>query len=139
MKAKFILEILCFLLVLLFVYAGFSKLMDYNAFKAQLSNSPFIKNAAGILAWVLPVIEIGSAALLTVRITRLYGLIASMMLLLAFTGYISAMLLSGVHLPCSCGGVIKQLSWNQHLLFNLFFISIAGIGIVLKQKLNYHL
>ena len=139
MKAKFILEIICFLLILLFVYAGCSKLMDYNAFKAQLSASPYIKNAASILAWLLPVIEIASAALLTVRITRLYGLIASMLLLLAFTGYISAMLLSGVHLPCSCGGVIKQLSWNQHLLFNLFFIMVSGIGIVLRQKLRYRL
>ena len=43
MKQKVTIEIISFLLILLFVYAVSSKLFDYNTFKIQLSNSPFLK------------------------------------------------------------------------------------------------
>ncbi len=72
--------------------------------------------------------------MLTVKGTRKYGLWASFILLMIFTFYISGMLLSGEHLPCSCGGIIRELSWRQHLIFNLFFITLSLTGIVLERK-----
>lgn len=39
-------------------------------------------------------------------------------------------------LPCSCGGVIALLSWKQHIAFNLFFLSLAVIGIYLEQQIT---
>ncbi|WP_442892031.1 hypothetical protein [Chryseobacterium sp. VD8] len=43
-------------------------------------------------------------------------------------------------MPCSCGGVIKNLTWPQHLIFNLFFVVITSLAIrVNKKNLSDHL
>ena len=139
MKQKVTIEIISFLLILLFVYAAFSKLLEYDSFKIQLVNSPFLKPVSGIIVWLVPAIELIIAVMLTVTYTRKKGLYVSFILLLIFTLYIAGMLLSGINLPCSCGGILQQLTWKQHLLFNLFFIILAFVGIVMerKEKLKY--
>ncbi len=134
MKQKIAIEIISSLLILLFVYAASSKLIDYNAFKVQLKNSLWLMPFATIIVWLVPAIELLISFILTIKVIRLYGLYASLLILSVFTIYISGMLLSGKHLPCSCGGVIQQLSWRQHLLFNLFFIILSIAGIVLERK-----
>lgn len=127
-------DIICALLAVLFVYAASSKLFDYNQFRVQLGNSPLIALYAGVIAWVVPTVELVIVLILTVKNTRSYGLQLSLVLLIIFTGYIAGMLLSGTHLPCSCGGVISGLSWKEHLLFNLFFMALNITGIVLEKK-----
>jgi hypothetical protein len=131
-----LMDIISALLILLFVYAASSKLFDYTQFKMQLERSPIIASYAGIIAWLIPTVELTIAAALTVKNIRLYGLYASLFLLFIFTFYIGGMLLSGIHLPCSCGGIIQGFGWGQHLLFNLFFMALSVIGIILwwKQK-----
>jgi len=137
MKSKIFTEVISFFLTLLFVYAATAKLLEYTVFKDQLSLVPLTAPYKNILAWLLPVVELGIAGALTVDNTRFYGLYASLILLIVFTGYIAGMLLSTSRLPCSCGGVISGLSWKGHLLFNLFFIAISIAGIVLKRKEKY--
>jgi len=134
MKQKTAIEIISSLLILLFVYAALSKLFEYNGFKVQLRNSEWLKPIAGIIAWLVPAIELAISLMITVKATRILGLYASLILLLIFTLYIAGMLLSGMRLPCSCGGIIQQLSWKQHLLFNLFFLLLSLIGIVFERK-----
>ena len=134
MNQKTAIEIISSLLILLFVYAALSKLFEYNGFKVQLRNSEWLKPFAGIIAWLVPAIELAISLMITVKATRILGLYASLILLLIFTLYIAGMLLSGMRLPCSCGGIIQQLSWKQHLLFNLFFLLLSLIGIVFERK-----
>jgi hypothetical protein len=133
-KHKVIIEIISFLLTMLFVYAATAKLLDETNFRYQLSLSPLVGSFPGIIAVVLPVIELVTAGLLTVKNTRFYGLLASLVLLTVFTLYIAGMLLSGVHLPCSCGGAISSLSWPEHLLFNFFFLVITIVAFVMEKK-----
>ena len=135
---KHINDIISVLLILLFVYTGMSKLLEYSLLKNQIAQSPLIGAFASV-AWILPVAELIAAGLLTSINTRIYGLYASLLLLIVFTGYIGYMLAFAEHLPCSCGGVLKQLSWKQHIMFNLFFLLLALAGIVLerKQKISY--
>src|SRR5690606_21323683 len=109
------------LLILLFVYAGISKLLDYDTFKFQLGRSPYVTNMAGFVAWALPAGEIIIAVLLIFQRTRLLGLYASFSLMLLFTGYIYTMLNFSHYIPCSCGGVLSEMSWMQHLIFNIVF------------------
>ena len=129
-------EIIYGLLVFLFVYAACSKLFDYAQFRIELSRAPMIAPFGGVIFWLVPATELTTVSLLTVKATRIWGLYASFILLLIFTLYIAAMLLSGENLPCSCGGVINTLSWKQHLIFNIFFMALSIVGIVLwwKQK-----
>ena len=134
MKQKITIEIICSLLILLFVYAAVSKLLNYPLFLSQLRASPFLSPLASIISWLVPTLELMIALLLTVMVTRTIGLFTSFILLLLFTLYIAAMFFSGSHLPCTCGGVIQSLSWKEHLAFNLFFIALSIAGIVLEKK-----
>jgi uncharacterized membrane protein YphA (DoxX/SURF4 family) len=133
-KQKITIEITCSLLILLFIYAAFSKLFDYKTFQQQLKASTLLHPFSAILTWAVPLIEIGTSLLLIIDRTRFFGLYASLLLLLLFTIYIIIMLFSVSHLPCSCGGIIKKLSWSQHIAFNSAFIFLNGISIHLLKK-----
>ena len=136
MKKKIALEIISFLLVLLFTYAAVSKLLDQRVFIFQMGLSPFypVKHFAYILGWMVPCAELLTAALLMFERTRNYGLLASLCLLLAFEIYIGMLLISGWNLPCTCGGVISRLSWKGHLSFNAIFIVLAAYGYLIKNR-----
>jgi hypothetical protein len=122
------------LLVLLFVYTASDKLFHFDVFKNQLERSPFIGGYNQWVAVMLPVCELLIAGMLVFNTTKKIGLYAFLLLMLLFTGYIIAMLLSGKHLPCSCGGVLKQMTWKQHIVFNLFFVGLAITVIVLEYR-----
>ena len=122
-------EIISFLLVFLFVYAAFSKLFNYTDFKNQLSKSPLIHSLYEPVSIILPLTEIVTAVLLCIESTRKTGLVLSFILMTLFTLYIIYMLLFEKHLPCSCGGVLKQMTWKQHLVFNIFFTALAFTGV----------
>ena len=89
-----------------------------------------------IMAWAVPLTELAVAGLLFFVSTRGLGLKASFVLMILFTLYIGYMLVFTPHLPCSCGGVIKQLSWKEHLVFNIALTGLAALGIVLVKKRN---
>jgi putative oxidoreductase len=140
MKQNTAIKIICALLVFLFVYAAVSKLANFAGFRVDMYNQPLPAFAKPILIWAVPIIELIIAALLIFDATRLAGLYASFALTVAFTFYTAVVLLHFFkYIPCSCGGIIKNLSWSQHLVFNLFFVLMALIGIFrypLKTK-NY--
>ncbi|MEI9809094.1 MAG: MauE/DoxX family redox-associated membrane protein [Bacteroidota bacterium] len=133
MRRSFFIELICGLLILLFVYTGLSKLLDYNNFHLQLGKSPFITAFADSVAWSLPTGEILVALALMFRKTRLLGLYTSLFLMTMFTVYIYAMLRYSYDLPCSCGGVISKMSWSQHLWFNTGFVVLSVAGILLQS------
>jgi len=134
MKRNLIIEIISSLLILLFVYTALSKLLDYAAFKNVLSKSPLIGGKAAIVALALPITEGLIAVLLFFPRWRLRGLYGSFAAMTIFTLYLAYMIIFTPKLPCSCGGVLKQMNWNQHLLFNIFFLLASLTGIVLERK-----
>ena len=134
MKRTTIVEIISSLLILLFVYTATSKLLDYNSFKHVLVKSPLIGDVAGIIALALPITEAVVSLLLFIPPTRLWGLYGSFALMSVFTLYLAYMILFTPNLPCSCGGVLRQMTWNQHLVFNIFFLLLSLTGVVLQRK-----
>ena len=134
MLRKRLIDLICALLVFLFVYTSLSKLLDYPSFSRQLSQSPFITRYSSIIAWALPAGELVIALLLIIRQTRLKGLYLSFFLLSLFTCYLVAMLKYSPYIPCSCGGVLQHLSWQAHIVFNIAFIIITIIGVLLQVK-----
>lgn len=127
-------DIICGLLILLFVYAAMSKLLDRQHFQGVLAQMLLIKYVAGFVSVALPLLEGIVCALLFMRTTRLLGLYASFGILVSFTVFIGYMILFSPHLPCNCGGVLEQMSWTQHLVFNLVFIALSAIAIKLYQS-----
>ena len=123
-----------FLLVLLFLYAAFSKLADYGEFRTNLSESPHIGRYASVLAWFIPAAEIYISLMLLFNVTRLNGLYAAFALMLAFTVYIAMLLGSGSELPCECGGILNEMSWETHLVFNCLFVALSGAAALLERR-----
>ncbi|HZH70563.1 MAG TPA: MauE/DoxX family redox-associated membrane protein [Flavobacteriaceae bacterium] len=37
-------------------------------------------------------------------------------------------------MPCSCGGVLEQLGWTEHLAFNIGFMGLGVVGILIENK-----
>jgi len=138
MKKDFIVEIASSLLILLFTYAGLSKILQHDTFVFQmrLSHVLVMKALAGFLSVFIPIVELGIVVLLLLPKTRRKGLLSSLILLVAFSLYISIMLLSGMKLPCTCGGIISKLSWKGHLAFNLFFILISLFALLRSKKVS---
>ncbi|OOQ61930.1 MauE/DoxX family redox-associated membrane protein [Mucilaginibacter pedocola] len=125
------------LLIVLYTYTAFSKLLAFDIFKQQMYNQTLPKWAAGIIIWTLPGVELVTAFLIFKNRSRLYGYIASSILMTLFTGYV-ALVLAGYFgwMPCSCGGVIQSMDWKTHLLFNIFFLllSLTGIYIINRER-----
>jgi len=123
-------------MVLLFTYAGASKLLQQDVFRIQLINVPVIKKYRDIFALTLPIFELLLAVLMIVKHTRVAGLVVSLVTLCIFIAYLSISLLTNSDLPCHCGGVINSLSWKQHIFFNLFFIVVATFGLYTQRSVK---
>ncbi|GAA3586872.1 hypothetical protein GCM10022396_00050 [Flavivirga amylovorans] len=132
------LEFICFLYILLFVYAAMNKLLVFDEFIIQIGQSPVLTAYAGLVAWTVPYLEIIIAVMLIVPRFRLLGLYASFSLMVMFTAYIFIILNFSKSIPCSCGGVLEKLGWTEHLIFNIAFVILAFIGIqIMNGQKNY--
>jgi hypothetical protein len=132
-KKQYVL-LVCNIFIFLFVYTALSKLHEFNLFKSVLQKSPLIGTKSEIVAVLLPAIEILFASFLFIPKTRKMGLYSTSILMSIFTIYIGYMILFTPHLPCSCGGVLKQMTWKQHLIFNLVFTAVSLLAIVMDSK-----
>src|SRR5690606_17797745 len=104
-------------------------------FYNDLLNSPvFNETSAIIVSWILPIIELIIAGLLFSYNFRSTGSYLALGLLLVFSIYIAGILLFSDNIPCSCGGIIKDFTWQQHLIFNFCFILLGSIGVYLNSK-----
>lgn len=133
-RKEILIDIVSALFVVLFTYAAVTKLIDYGKFRVQIGQSSLLTAFAGTVAWLVPAVEIMVAAMLTVLRFRLLGLYASFGLMVMFTAYIVAITRFSEYVPCSCGGVLEKLSWNEHLVFNVVFVALGFVAIILYPK-----
>jgi hypothetical protein len=122
-------ELISSLLIFLFGYTAISKLLSIHRFEAVLEQSPLISSGAALLAWQIPLAELGIVLLLIFSSTRIMGLWMSGIMLFLFTVYLIYMILFSHYLPCSCGGVISTMSWPVHIGFNVLCIGLTVVGL----------
>lgn len=138
-RRQILLEIIVSLLVLLFLYASFSKLLDFRTFIKEMNNQPLPNSWTPFLVWFIPCSEITLSLALIFERTRLSGFYGSLFLMGLFSGYTIIILLHAFsYIPCSCGGIIKRLTWRQHLVLNLFFTGLSIVGIILQRRKSTH-
>ncbi|HEU4789342.1 MAG TPA: DoxX family protein [Flavobacterium sp.] len=125
---------ICYLYILLFTYAAVSKLLDFENFSVQLGQSPLLSAFANVISWLVPLIEILIVLMLVFPRFRLVALFASFNLMLMFTAYIFIVLNFSSFIPCSCGGILEKLGWKEHLIFNIAFILLAIVGILIIRN-----
>jgi len=135
MKKTTLIDIISALFILLFMYTASSKLFDFLQFEGTLAMSPLIgESLAPFAAWAIPIVEILISLMLFFPRSRRMGLWASLFLMIAFTFYIGYIAFVAPHQPCSCGGVIKYMTWKEHFIFNIFFTLLAALGLWLYRK-----
>lgn len=129
----FIEAVPCFF-VLLFIYAGMSKMLDFENFQFQLVQSPIVSAYAGYISYAVIITELLVATLLIISGTRLFALYASMAIMISFTMYIYLILNFSEFVPCSCGGILEKMGWKEHLIFNIFCVIVALCSITVYER-----
>ncbi|MEQ8420635.1 MAG: MauE/DoxX family redox-associated membrane protein [Arenibacter algicola] len=126
-----ILMVISLMFIILFVYTGLAKLLVPNLFYDSILNSPVLggRTMATLASWTLPLSELAVALLLIWKKTRLIGFYGVLGLMLLFTGYTVAIVFFAPYRPCSCGGIISLLSWEQHLVLNAILLLLALLAI----------
>lgn len=137
MKRSLLLDTLSLLFSVLFLYTAISKVLEHDSFVFDLSRDPMIgKTTAVILSVALPLVELAVATLLFIPKTQKYALWMTVALMSAFTIYVRWML----HNPtrhCTCGGVLRQMSWRQHLCFNIVFTILSMTALLIHASLHH--
>lgn len=132
---EILIEIFAYILVLMLLYAGTSKLVIINQFHDQMMESPLIpRPLIPMLAWLIPISEIAIAWLLVFEKTRKVSFYLSFFLMLVFTLYLTKLKIFAENAPCACGGVLGSVGYMEHILFNLFFTFIALYGCIKLGK-----
>lgn len=127
-------RIISYALMLLFVYAATTKLLEWHMFYDTLLNSPWVPGSTLALVLAIGIIITELLIALGLLLHYRWSLYGSLFLLVVFTAYVSYLLLRDSPLPCSCGGVLSLLSWPQHLYFNSFWILMTLLGLRLYPK-----
>lgn len=136
LSKKNILYFLLFCFALLFVYAAISKFLDFEQFQSQLGQSPLLGSYAHIVVWLIPFSELFIAALLFYKSTQRIALLAFYSLMVMFSVYILIILNFTAFIPCSCGGVLDDLGWTEHLIFNAGFVLLAVWALFLQNSIQ---
>lgn len=119
--------------IFLFTYAAVSKLNEYKMFEIQIGQSPILEPFAWMLVWIVPSMELLLAVILFFDRFRFDAMYASVALMSLFTYYIIAATTLTPYVPCSCGGILESMGWNEHLVFNIGFI-VLGVAAILMME-----
>lgn len=130
---RVIIEVICCLFLLLFIYAAVSKLLDFENFRIQIAQSPVTAAYAGILSVLIPSIEILISIFLVIPRYRMHAMLSAYTLMVIFTIYIIIVLNYSSYVPCSCGGILEEMGWIEHLYFNIGFVFLASVAVVLLR------
>lgn len=122
-------QVISFAMMTLMLYAGTVKLINVPLFKEQMAKSPLIPEMLiPYIGYGLPIAEISVALLIILKKTAKTGLLLSFIIMLMFTFYLIFLTSLFENVPCSCGGILGQMSYPVHIIFNVSFTILAWIG-----------
>lgn len=134
LRKNLIIESIAYIFILLFLYTGIMKLIDYDSFHFDLTNAPVIKKLEPILAFAVPITELIIALLLFIPKTKKIGLYSSFIIMTLFTIYVGGILSFLKDKPCTCGGILRSLTWGQHLGLNITLTLLALLALFLLRN-----
>jgi Methylamine utilisation protein MauE len=123
-------------LIILMAYAAVVKGADIGLFQKQIMESPLIPlSITRLVSFIIPASELLGALLLLYQPTRFWGFLLSYFLMLIFSVYLVTLVkLFGANLPCACGGILGQMGYTTHIVFNIFFCIMAFVSTILTVK-----
>lgn len=123
--------------IVLFTYAAVSKILDFQNFQIQIGQSPLLSAFTLVVSYGVPAVEIALVLLLFTSKYRWLGLYGSFFLMVMFTAYIFIILNFSSFIPCSCGGILEKMTWNEHLVFNMLFVALSGVAIIFESQSRF--
>jgi len=133
MRTSVIQNIILATLIIVFLYTGCAKLLNFEAYKETITQSPILKPYAGVVVWMTPCVEFLIAFMLMNRKSRLIGFSAAFIVMILFTIYIVALHYFTDYIACSCGGIFESLPPGLHILLNICLTGIALAGVILNR------
>lgn len=135
MIKKNIIDVICFLISVVFIYAGVFKLFDNYNFVLQLYKSPLLPEFAIVpISIFFPLVEILTGIFIFFEKYKRIALYSSLVLYTLFTAYLIILNLFFIDIPCSCGGILGKMSYEIHIIFNVFFLIITIIALNIHEK-----
>lgn len=131
---KNIVNLVSAIMIIIFVYTAVNKLKDYETFRISLRQSPILHQYSSLVSIIIPIGELFVSLLLIISTTRKAGLLLSAILMSLFTSYIGFIIVTSTNLPCNCGGVIKYLSWKEHLILNTILLILCLYAWILSRN-----
>lgn len=118
----------------LWLFVAYNKITGFDQNIEGMLRQPFPRPFAVFLAYSIPGSELIAALLIGYHRTRLFGLGLSALLMTAFTAYVGLAILQvwSDKLPCNCGLII-QIGWKKHFVFNIFLLLISSWAFVLQR------
>lgn len=130
-----ILTIAQYSFILLWGYTATIKLWNWEQSQREMHLQPFPAWMADILFWLIPFVELAIVYLLINHHTVKRGIQLSVFLLSTFTLYlILALGRAFGKIPCACGGILSNMGHLEHIAFNLLFIAVGIITLVLAHS-----
>lgn len=128
-------EAASYFFILLFCYAAVSKIIDFENFQIQIAQSPLLTAYAGMISYGVIIVELVTVILLLIPLLRITGLFFSLGIMTSFTVYIYMILNYSESIPCSCGGILEKMDWDQHFVFNIV-CTILALTVVICTSFN---
>ena len=123
------------LLILLWTYTGFDKIVRLESSRKAFHNQTFPAELAEVLTYLVPIAELLIALLLLFSVTRWWGYLGSLLLLSVFITYVGLIWVGAFpRVPCNCAGILESLGWAEHFFLNLGFIGVAVWGMRLESQ-----
>lgn len=126
--------IICLICMFLFLFSAYEKIAEHEIFMTGLANVQVLSKFAIPISWIVPFLEIVISIMLIIPQTQTKGLIAFIGLMGLFTVYIASMWLWASKLPCHCNLIIDQLTWGEHIWFNLAFTGLAVVALLFHSS-----
>jgi hypothetical protein len=120
----------------LFMYTAISKSLTIGAFTSSLQSLFLSTYLSLFVAYFVIAAEIGLSILFMFEKRKKQALYCSFGLISAFTIY-TVIAANSRNRPCTCGGVLSNFTWLQHLFFNLILLALALLGIFVEQQVNH--
>lgn len=117
----------------LWLFVAYNKIAGFEQNMEGMLRQPFPRPLGVFLAYAVPASELTAALLIGYSRTRLIGLGLSALLMMAFTAYVGLAILHvwSDKLPCNCGLII-QIGWKKHFVFNVFLLLISSWAFLLQ-------
>lgn len=125
-----ILDISKYFYPILFFYSALSKLLAFDVFVLQLGQSPLIPSSlVPTIGFSLIIGEFIIFSLFLFERTISYGLVLGTSLMFLFTVYLITLVSFFTNIPCSCGGILGNMSYTIHIIFNIVVTFLGFIFI----------